>query len=67
MKWYWWALIGLTVLLVVGYFTNWFGMGKKKTTLTSTTTTTSSGNGTVMNMNGTDGGIGTGTLERVAV
>lgn len=36
MKWYFWVIIGILALIVIGYFTNWFGMGKKKTNGTNT-------------------------------
>lgn len=28
IAWYWWVLIGVAALLIIGYFTNWFGMKK---------------------------------------
>lgn len=39
----WIIVVIIVLILVIGYFTNWFGLGKPKTTITSTTTTSSNG------------------------
>ena len=30
MKWYYWLIIAVLVIVIVGYLSNWFGLGKSK-------------------------------------